>query len=221
MKINLFFLGWLAVLSVGTPLQAQDTLKIAASKTVSVEELLGDQRQFLQLTVNKTFEEQKGLGLLSITAYAADYDDRIEKNEFLNTTLLYQRIGQGFAINSGVAFTSVDGMKNFVGMQFLRQFGAFTILYLPSYFFLNSHRLANTAFLEYHPSMSKNWAVYSRLQLHYSHDFKTGQHFRSYAYGRLGLSYKYFSFGWAFNFDQYGAGKTTKNNTGVFLKVSL
>lgn len=221
MKINLFLLVGLAVLAVATPLQAQDTLKTAAPKTVAVEELLGDQRQFLQLTVNKVFGEQKRLGLLSVTAYAADYDDRLEQNEFLNTTLLYHRVSKWLAINSGVAFTSVDGMKNFAGLQLMCQSKVFSLLYLPSYFFLHSHRLANTAMLTYTPEINKNWSVYTHLQLHYNHDFKTGHHFRSYAYGRLGLTRNYFSFGLGYNFDQYGASKKTMNNVGVFLKLSM
>ncbi|NHM08024.1 hypothetical protein G4D82_12395 [Flavobacterium sp. CYK-4] len=221
MKINLFLLVWLGAISWATTLQAQDTLKIAVSKTVSVEEMLGDQRQFLQLTVNKMFGEKKGLGLLSITAYVADYEDQLEKNEFLNTTLLYQLLYKGLAINSGVAFTSVDGMKNFAGLQFMHQSKAFSLLYLPSYFFLHSHRLANTAMLTYSPELNKRWSIYTHLQLHYNHDFKTGHHFRSYAYGRLGLSRNYVTFGLAYNFDQYGASKITKNNTGIFLKLSM
>ncbi|WP_294673515.1 hypothetical protein [uncultured Fluviicola sp.] len=99
-------------------LRAQDAARISTPKSVTVEEMIGDQRQFLQLLVNKTITETKKTGMLSITAYAADYSD-LSNNEFQNTTLLYQRLFKGLSINSGVSFTSVDGMKNFVGLQYV------------------------------------------------------------------------------------------------------
>lgn len=201
--------------------QAQDSTAIFNPKTVSVEEMIGDKRQFLQLLVNKEFTTKKKIGLLSITSYAADYKDNLSNNEFQNTTLIYHHLFKGISIKSGVSFTSIEGLKNFVGLQYMYQSKTLSLIYMPSYYFINSHKIANFALIEYKPAINENWSVYSRLQLHYNHDLESESHFRSYAYSRLGLTYKYFSFGLAHNFDRYGANKNTKNNYGVFLKLTL
>lgn len=202
-------------------LHAQDSIVNFKPKTVFVEEMIGDKRQFLQLMVNKVFVEKTKIGLLSISSYAADYKDNLGNNEFQNTSLIYYHLFKGISINSGASFTSVEGLKNFVGLHYMCQSEKFSLIYMPSYYFTNSHKISNFALIEYKPSINENWSVYSRIQLHYNHDLKKGNHFRSYAYSRLGLTYKYFSFGLAHNFDCYGANKNAKNNYGVFLKVTL
>ncbi len=201
--------------------QAQDSTKIFSPQTVAVEELVGDKRQFLQIIVNKVFVDKKKIGLLSITSYAADNKDNFSNNEFQNTTLIYHHLFKGIGINSGVSFTSVEGLKNFFGLQYTYQKKSFSLIYLPSYYFTNSHKISNTVLIEYKPTISKNWLIYSRLQMHYNHNLETDNHFRSYVYSRLGLTYKYFSFGLGHNFDRYGIKAKIKNNYGVFLKLRL
>jgi hypothetical protein len=200
---------------------AQDSIVNFKPKTVFVEEMIGDKRQFLQLMVNKVFEEKKKNGLLSISSYAADYKDNLGNNEFQNTTLLYHHLLKGISINSGASFTSEEGLKNFVGLQYIYQSKTLSLIYMPSYYFINSHKISNFALIDYKPAINENWSVYSSLQLHYKHDLENENHFRSYIYSRLGLTYKYFSFGLAHNFDRYGADKNTKNNYGIFLKLNL
>lgn len=211
----------LAVLLNIQYLHAQDTTQSSIPKTVSVEEMVGDQRQFLQMIVNKVFVEKKKIGLLSISSYAADNKDNVSNNEFQNTTLIYQHLTKGVSLNSGASFNSIIGMKNFVGLQYLKQSKTHTLLYLPSYYFIKSHKISNTLLIEYRPVINKSWSLYTRLQLHYNHDLENGNHFRSYAYSRIGLTYKYFTFGLAHNFDRYGADKHIKNNYGIFIKLSL
>lgn len=202
-------------------LHAQDTTQTSIPKTVSVEEMVGDQRQFRQIIVNKVFVEKKKIGLLSISSYAADNKDNLRNNEFQNTTLIYQHLIKGISINSGASFNSLEGMKNFVGLQYMHQSKTLSLLYLPSYYFIKSSKISNAVLIEYRPAINKNWSLYTRLQVLYNHDLGNGDHFRSYAYSRLGLTYKYLSFGLAHNFDRYGADKNTKNNYGIFIKLSL
>ncbi len=219
-KIHFLFILIVAAISTQN-VYAQDSTDHYKPKTVSIEEMVGDNRQFLQLLVNQVFVEQKKIGLLSITSYAADYKDNLGNNEFQNTTLIYHNLYKGISINSGVSFTSIDGLKNFVGLQYMYQSKTLSLIYIPGYYFIKSNKLSNFALIEYKPAINENWSVYSRIQLHYNHNFENGNHFRSYAYSRLGLTYKYFDFGLAHNFDRYGADKNTKNNYGVFLKLTL
>ena len=219
-KIQLLPILITAVLGIKT-LHAQDTTETFKPKTVSVEEMIGNKRQFLQLIVNKVFIEKKKIGLLSISSYAADYRDNLSNNEFQNTTLIYHHLFKGIGINSGINFTSVEGLKNFVGMQYMYQSKSLSLIYMPSYYFINSHKISNFALIEYKPAINENWSVYSRLQIHYNYNLKNECHFRSYLYSRLGLTIKYFSFGFAHNFDRYGPDKHTKNNIGVFIKLTM
>lgn len=211
----------IAVLFSIQNLHAQDSTSNFKPKTISVEEMVGDKRQFLQLMVNKVVVEKKKIGLLSISSYAADYKDNLNNNEFQNTTLIYHHLLKGISINSGASFTSIEGLKNFVGLQYMYQSKTLSLIYMPSYYFINSNKFSNFALIEYKPVINENWSVYSRLQLHYNHNLENGNHFRSYAYSRLGMTYKYFSFGLAHNFDRYGANKSAKNNYGLFLKLSI
>lgn len=221
MKKMHFFIILMSVSFSSKVLQAQDTKGNFEPKTVTAEEMIGDKRQFFQLLVNKVFVEKKNIGLLSISSYAADYDDKPGNNEFQNTTLIYHHLFKGIGINSGAGFTSMEGLKNFVGLQYMYQSLRFSLIYMPSYNFINSHKISNFALIEYKPYVNKYWSVYCRLQLHYNQDLENGNHFRSYAYIRLGLTFKYFSFGLAHNFDRYGADKNTKTNYGIFLKLTL
>ncbi len=200
---------------------AQDSLGVSKPKPVSVEDFVGNRRQCLQLMVHKTFEERKHLGLLSISAYAADYDNDKTKSEYLNTTLLYHRLCKGFGLHAGATFTSHEGWKPFVGLQYMLQRKAFSLIYLPSYYFLHSNKVSHIAVIEYKPTIHGRWAIYTRAQLHYSYDLEHKDHFRSYVYSRLGVSYGNVSFGLAHNLDRYGAAKNTKNNFGGFVKLNL
>lgn len=200
---------------------AQDKKINTGADVVSVEEMIGDKRQYLQLMVNKVFVEKKGIGFLSISAYAADYKSNLNNNEFQSTALIYHHLFNGISVNSGASFTSFEGLKNFVGLQYVYQSKNVFLIYMPSYYFLNSSKISNLAVIDFKPSINENWSFYSRLQLHYNHDLKNGSHYRSYVYSRLGLTYKYFSFGLAHNYDRYRADKVIKNNYGVFLKLNL
>jgi len=202
-------------------LSAQDSLPTLKRKTVSIEEMIGDQRQVSQLFVNSVFTEKTKAGLLSISAYAADYKDSLSNNEFQNVSLLYHPLFKGISVNSGTSFTSIEGLKNFVGLQYMLQKKSLSIVLISSYFYTRSHKVSNLAIVEYKPAFNENWAFYSRIQGHYNQNVEKGTHFRSYVYSRFGLTYKYFSFGLAHNYDCYGATKHTKNNYGIFLKLML
>lgn len=219
---KIYFLSIVLSSILGTQnLLAQESLEVFKPKTISAEEFVGDKRQFFQILVNTVFTEKKKIGLLSLSSYAADYKENLANNEFQNTTLIYHQLFKGISINSGTTFTSLEGMKNFVGLQYMHQSKTLSLIYLPSYYFMNARKVSNFALIEFKPEINEKWSVYTRLQLHYDYDLKDGNHSRSYAYSRLGLTFKYFSFGLAHNFDRYGADKNTKNNYGVFLKLSL
>ena len=209
------------VLFAAQGIDAQDSLGVSKPKLVTVEDFVGNRRQYFQLMVHKTFAGRKRLGLLSISAYAADYHNDNSKSEYLNTTLLYHRLYKGFGLHAGATFTSHKGWKPFVGLQYMMQRKSFSLIYQPSYYFLHTYKVAHIAVIEYKPAIHARWAIYTYAQLHYSYDLEQKEHFRSYVYSRLGVSYGNVSFGLAHNLDRYGAAKNTENNYGGFVKLNL
>lgn len=221
MKTLLFVSFLLLIGGDVTALQAQDSLGAKARNPIVAEEFIGDKRQYFFLMGNATIAQAGRIGLLSISSYAAGYDPHIAESEYQNTTLIYHPIYGGLGINSGTRFTSVEGMRNFVGLQYAYQDTTLSLLYLPGYSWTASPMLSNFAHVEYKPALSATWSLYSRVQLQYQFDLEHSTHFRSFVYSRVGLSISYFSFGLAHNYDSYGAAKTTKNNYGVFLQLAL
>lgn len=221
MKKRYFFQLALVYALILQNLHAQEQQTNLMPLTFSVEEMVGDNRQFLQVMVNKVFVEKKKIGLLSISSYAAGYNENLSNNEYLNTTMVYHHLYKGIGINSGSTYTSAEGLKNFMGLQYFFQNKTLSVIYMPSYYFINSNKISNFAIVEYKPKMKKNWSLYARIQLNYNYDFENGKHFRSYSYNRLGLSYKNLSFGMASNFDRYLSTKIRKNNHGIFLRLTL
>jgi hypothetical protein len=145
---KIYFLSVLLSTFLGSQcLHAQDTPEVFNPKPISAEEFVGDKRQFFQILVNKAFTEKKKTGILSLSSYAADYNDKLTTNEFQNTTLVYHRLFGDVGINSGVAFTSSEGMENFVGLQYMHQGKTLSLIYLPSYYFLNAQKISNFALI--------------------------------------------------------------------------
>lgn len=200
---------------------AQWSTQVYKDKPVSAEDFLGNERQYFQIMVNKIFTEKRNTGFLSLTSYSSSYQNDHSGNEFLNNSLIYHHLFKGISLNSGATYTSLEGLKTFIGLQYMFQNRIFSLVYLPAYYFINANRISNLALVECKPSINQKWAVYTRMQLHYNYNLEKGNHFRSYVYSRVGLSYTFFSFGLADNFDCYGADKKIKNNFGVFLKLDI
>lgn len=200
-------------------MHAQNVKNYYPPTSISVEEMVGDQRQFLQLIVSKDLSANKKTGLLSFTSYSAPYKSHSGNNEFQNTTLIHQHLFSGIGIQSGVSFIPTEGIKNFIGLQYFYQNKALTLIYLPSYYLKNNHKISNMALLEYQPVITKNWSLYTRVQMLYSHSQHSENPTKSYVYSRLGVTHKSISFGLAHNLDRQGAHSTIQNNYGLFIKI--
>jgi len=69
--------------------------------------------------------------------------------------------------------------------------------------------------------ISDLWRFFSRLQVLYGFNPRSGDHARSYLVARAGLNYREFTFGVGANIDYYGPVRRNENNIGVFLSVQL
>lgn len=201
-------------------LNAQDSSGLTKSP-VPAEILIGNNRLFYQIIINKKITKNNKLGYFSTSSFAADYNNEISKNEYLTTALLYCNIFKSLSVNSGATLNTIEGLKPFVGLQYTYTKKNIMFFYLPAYYYLSSQKISNFAFIEYKPGINNHWAGYSKLQVNYIYDIGKNYHFRSYIYSRLGLTYSNLTFGAGANLDWYGETKKLKENYGLFLKLNL
>ena len=138
-----YFISILVLVASGVKnLIAQESAVYLKQKNnISIEELIGNKRQVSQLLVNSVFTERKKIGLLSITSYAANYSDDLGANEFQNTALIYHQLFKGFGINSGTSFTTVEGLRNSSGIQYMYQNKSLSLILMSSYFYAKSNKI--------------------------------------------------------------------------------
>lgn len=217
-KFTFLFIFWLAF----NYTNAQDTTKIVNTKPpISAEFMAGNNRLFSQININKPITENRRLGFLNVSSFAADYGNNLANSEYLSFSALYYKNIKGFGLNTGATFNTAEGLKPFVGLQYTYTNNNISILYLPAYHYLHSRKIFILLIVEYKPKITEKWSAYSKLQSNYQHDLETDNHFRSFLYLRLGATYKNFTFGTGTNLDQYGVKKVFKENYGVFVKFNL
>ena len=203
--------------------KAQDSIvKIIKQKSpIPAEILVGNNRLYYQMIINRNISENNKLGFLNISSYTADNKNDITKNEYFSSTIIYYNIYKGISVNTGGTFNSSEGIKPYLGLQYMYSNKTISLLYFPSYYFIGYHKITNLAMIEFKPKLNKKLSIYSRLQMTYSQNIEKNLHVRSYLYGRLGLTYNKFTLGAGLNFDWYGEKKSLKENYGAFFKVNL
>lgn len=219
MKLSNFFFPVLAYF-LFSQVNAQENTTSVITSPVTLEFLAGNDRLFSQLILNKNISNNNKFRLLSVSSFAAGYENSLSSEYFSLTTLNYV-ITKGISLNAGVTFNTAEGLKPLVGMQYTHASKDFLVVYLPAYYFLPSRKIFNLLLLEYHPEISKHWSAYSRLQANYQYDFDRDSHFRSYLYVRLGATYNNTTFGAGGNMDQYGEERIFRENYGAFIKLNF
>jgi len=203
-------------------IKAQDSLQFISKKPpIPIEFMVGNNRLFYQLITNKKIVEKSKIGLFSVNSFIAENNNEINKNEYLSTNVVYYEIMKQIGINTGATFSSKEGLKPFIGLQYIYSNKNFMIIYLPSFYFTNSNKIDQLLLVEYKPNLNKKWSIYSRLQMKFAYQTENNHHFRSYLFTRLGLSYSNITFGIGNNTDWYGEAKIWKENDGFFIKINL
>lgn len=203
-------------------LKAQDSLQFISKKLpIPLEFMFGNNRLFHQRIMIRKISDNNKVGIFSANTFLADNNNEIAKNEFLTTTAIYFDIFKGIGINTGATFNSKEGIKPFIGLQYIYSNKTFFIIYLSSFYFTNSNKIDQLLLVEYKPKLNKRWSIYSRLQMKFAYQTENYHHFRSYLFTRLGLSYSNFTFGIGNNTDWYGEAKIWKENDGFFIKINL
>jgi len=219
--MNKFLLLIVFTASVFNWIHAQEETQVHPSAPIPLEVMFSEKSWNAQLIIDKKFTDESRFGFFALSYLRANYDNDEYLRESLNLTLLKYNIYGGFSILSGSAYSSVWGFRPYVGGQYTYATRKFMCAIITGYYLTESHNYEAIGMIEYRPQINEKWSVYTRAQGLYNQNTETGKHDRSQAYGRLGLSYKTFSFGAAFNYDCYGPMKMEDHQWGVFISTIL
>lgn len=221
MKTKLILSGFF-IINLSQILKAQDTIKITSSRSpIVAETLIGNNRLYYQMLMKRKFTTSSKAGFLSISSFAANHNNDIAGNEFMANMIIYHDISRRLAINTGAMFSSIEGLKPNIGFQYSYANKRLFFLCVPNYSYLHDHKLSSLAIIEYNLRLNGQWSVYSRLQGYYAYNTEKGSHYRSFAYGRVGLTHSVYTLGLGGNADWYGPRKLFKDNIGVFVRLSI
>lgn len=216
LKIIAFFIG---TLLITTQAIAQEEHKESNhSAPIPIDVFFGNNRFVSQFIISKKFTDTSRFGFLASSFIAADYENDKTQNESMNVALINYEILKGFSVVSGAALNSQWGFRPFAGVQYVYANKEFMAFVMPGFYLTESNNFETIGFVESRPQIKNDWALFTRLEGQYNLDMDTKKHDRSHIYGRLGLSYKTFSFGLASNYDWYGPFQDKKENFGVFFR---
>ena len=222
MKIGSFLLLSISILFFSTAVIAQDsTIAARPSAPIPVDMFFGNHRFVAEVMVNKKFSESNNFGFLASTYFAADYKNDLRENESMNVLLLTYDLYKGLGVVGGAALNSKWGFRPFAGGQYVYANKAFMGMISSGFYLVESHNSESRAILQYRHPLKGNWLLYSRLQGLLNIDMDTKKHDRGQLFGRLGVNYKAYGFGFATNLDWYGPKKILKENYGVFVSYAF
>ena len=197
--------------------------KAPAAAPIPVEIFLGTNGWTSQVVIDKKFMGSEKLGMFALTYLRANYDNDAFLQESTNIALLKYDVFKNVSVLSGALMNNHWGFRPYAGAQYGYHSRTFMGLLNSGFHLTGTKNFETIAMLEYRPALKGAWSLYTRAQGMYSLKTVDGNHDRSSLYGRLGLSYKAYSFGFAVNHDAYGSGvmSISDNQFGIFISTIL
>jgi len=179
----------------------------------SIEIMPGTERVFTDVQWLETFDEERKWSLFSRSRATVDYKDNT--NLFTGAYLNYTT-HSGFG-GTVVGRISSRGSGGDIGVHFFRGKEAFMIYALASIDVSSETSYSWFSILRFKPELSKNWRLYSSLELF--SNFNDVGHVASVQRIRAGLDRKGYQFGLALNLSGLGEKyNMTDSNPGVFIR---
>ncbi|WP_347218509.1 hypothetical protein [Chryseobacterium sp.] len=188
---------------------------------VTFETLAGNKGIASQMTINKGFQDIKGLGFLSVANISSKWNEDRSNDAMIQANITFE-VFKNIHVLGGMHYTPNTGLRPTAGLLYSLSTPDFLLIINPRFIGFSEKSIAEgMMLLEYKPPINDNWKGYSRIQALYSETINDGLHARSYLMLRLGVSYKLLTFGLGANWDQYGPCKESKQNFGVFAAIRL
>lgn len=229
MKTKLLLFITLCIKSSTAFAQGRDSLKIknsqVGSSPVPIELFAGNKGFSFQLIVSKQFSPGSKFGFFNVTNFSGDYKQTYQTTNFLSQSFVTAEIWQGISAAAGLSAigssTTPLEVRPTGGLQYLLANREIVLVVIPRFDLSQTYNFETFAVLEYKPTLSKNWAIYTRLQGLYNYNTKLGYHEISEINLRLGLAYKKLQFGIGSIHDFYGPDAVNINNYGPFIKTDI
>ncbi|MEJ5103786.1 hypothetical protein [Chryseobacterium sp. MYb328] len=195
--------------------------KQVPNSPIAFEALAGNKGIATQMTINKGFQDIRGLGFFSAANISSKWNEEHSNDAMIQANLTFEVI-KNIRVLGGMHYTPTTGLRPTAGILYSLSTPEFLLIFNPRFIGFSEKSIAEgMMLLEYKPSINENWKGYSRIQALYSETIKDGAHARSYLMLRLGVSYKLLTFGLGANWDHYGPFKESKQNFGVFAAIRL
>ncbi|AZA83068.1 hypothetical protein C1637_20030 [Chryseobacterium lactis] len=188
---------------------------------VIFEALTGNRGFASQMTINKGFQDIKGLGFFSVANISSKWSEEVSKDAMIQANLTFELVKK-IRLVGGMHYTPATGLRPTGGLLYSLTVKNFLFTINPRFIGFSKSSIAEGFLLiEYKPVINDRWQGYSRIQALYSETIKDGEHARSYLMVRVGVSYKVITFGLGGNWDRYGPYKESKENYGIFAAFRL
>jgi len=182
-----------------------------------VEFMAGNNRMFFQIVVKKKFAPESKFGFLSVSTFAASYDNEKEELDMAIPLLINYNFYKGFGLVGGISLNNSVGFSPLLGAQHSFSNKEWVAVTVASFFLHSKRNVELFGIYEYKPSLSPKTNLYTRVQFLYIHSTRENLHARSFLQLRAGLKKNALNFGLGANLDQYGPEKSFKPNYGVFV----
>jgi len=201
---------------------AQEAEALAHQSTpIPLEIFLGTNGWTSQVIIDKKLAPGSKFGFFGLSYLKADYDNAEFLRESINLAFLKYDVLKGVSLLSGAVFNSHWGFRPYAGAQYGYHSRNFMGVINSGFHLTETQNFETLAIVEYRPQIKGAWSLYTHVQGIYSQNTEIGKHDRSFVYGRLGLSYKTFSFGAAYNYDCYSPEKIKDRQFGIFISTLL
>nr|WP_319400685.1 hypothetical protein [uncultured Carboxylicivirga sp.] len=189
---------------------------------IPLEVFLGGDGFTTQLVLDRKFGPDSKLGFFGLTYINANYENDGEFQESVNLSMLKYDVFKGISVLAGSMYNSHWGFRPYAGAQYAYHSRTFMGMVNSGFHLTDTKNFETIVMLEYRPVIKNDWSLYSRVQGMYSYITTSSVHHdRSHLYSRLGVSYRNYSFGAAYNYDCYSPMKMTNNDFGVFIGILM
>ncbi len=207
--------GFLIALLFVFPVKAQH-----GNPPINLETLFANEGMNVTMTFNKNLQSFPDIGFYNISSITTDWETSTLIDLMLQGGITY-RLMNGINVFGGYHYVPVNGVHGSAGLQFTWAMNDLFVAITPRFDLYKNHAAELFLMTTYTPNIKNDLNFYSRFQGLYAALTKDGSHERSYAWFRVGMSYKDITFGLGANLDYYGPMETNINNFGVFTAFNL
>ena len=207
------------LLSYGFLRAQEDSIQAVCSQvSVPVEVLIGNDYSSYQVVVNKQIgDAYSKFSFYSMINYDMYYDEDIPDNYFIQSIFFYS-LSERFGVGLGANSKPYEGTKPLAALSYSIYTQNLGLYIQPSYEIYKDGLFELYTLFSWSPVNEKIFQPYFKFEGYTSWG---DEHSYSYSNWRLGLQYKIFRFGPAFNLAYFGKDFESATNWGGFINIII